>query len=283
MGSALAIPMQAADAGAGATPAQSLYAARVQPIFERSCVACHGPEKKKGRLRLDSFAAVMQGGAGGAVIAPGAPEKSELYRRILLPAEDDEAMPAEGKPRLTAPQIAVIEAWIRAGASPDAPVGEFAALAAATEAPAPAAPDYRPFRAQLTELERALSVRLVPISENPTDGIILRTASAPQRLDDAAVERLKPIAPLIVDAELARTQITDNGLVALAGFANLRHLDLAYTRVTSAGVARLTPLVKLQTLNLVATKVDASARVALRGLPALRAVYDYGAHSGAAQ
>jgi len=158
-------------------------------------------------------------------------------------------------------------------------VGDFAALAAATAGPAPAAPDYRPFRTQLTELERALSVRLVPVSENPTDGIILRTASAPQRLDDAAVARLTPIAPLIVDAELARTQITDDGLVALAGFANLRHLDLAHTRVTSAGIARLTPLVKLETLNLVATQVDATARMALRGLPALRAVYDYAAHS----
>ncbi len=30
------------------------YAADMKPIFEKSCIKCHGSEKQKGKLRLDS-------------------------------------------------------------------------------------------------------------------------------------------------------------------------------------------------------------------------------------
>ena len=44
------------------------------------------------------------------------------------------------------------------------------------------------------------------------------------------------MAPLIVDAELARTKVTDAGLMSLGRFENLRALDLTRTAVSSAGL-----------------------------------------------
>jgi len=58
-------------------------------------------------------------------------------------------------------------------------------------------------------LEASLGIRLVPRSQNPTDGLILRTAGAPERCNDATLAQLAPVASLIVDAELARTMVTD--------------------------------------------------------------------------
>src|SRR6185295_4968209 len=65
----------------------------IQPILQKSCIECHGPEKPKGKLRLDSKEAALKGGKDGAVLVPGQADKSELYRRIILPAGDDDVMP----------------------------------------------------------------------------------------------------------------------------------------------------------------------------------------------
>src|ERR1700756_5019254 len=95
----------------------SFYAVRVQPIFDEKCVLCHNAEKFKGKLRLDSYEHVMLGGKDGPVISPKEPNKSEMYRRVTLPLDSKDFMPAEGKPSLTEAEIKVIEVWITAGAT----------------------------------------------------------------------------------------------------------------------------------------------------------------------
>ena len=118
-------------------------------------------------------------------------------------------------------------------------------------------------------------MNLVPRSQSTTDGIILRTASSPGHCDDRTLASLMPLAPLIVEAELARTRVTDTGLATLATFSNLRRLDLTRTGITSDGLAVLAPLVKLETLNLTATAVDDRGVAALQGLPALQHLWTF--------
>jgi hypothetical protein len=64
----------------------------------------------------------------------------------------------------------------------------------ATAAGAAAAPG--PFLERMRELGQALGVRLVPVSQKPSMGIILRTASAPQHVDDAANPALRNLPAL---------------------------------------------------------------------------------------
>jgi len=87
----------------------------VRTILAHHCYKCHGPVKVKGGLRLDSKSAVFKGGEGGPIIVPGRPDKSELIRRITLPAEHEEAMPAKGQ-RLTEAEIATLTDWVEQGA-----------------------------------------------------------------------------------------------------------------------------------------------------------------------
>ncbi len=107
----------------------------------------------------------------------------------------------------------------------------------------------------------------------PTDGLILRTVSAPARCDDAVLISLAPVADLIVDAELARTKVTDAGLKTLAGFHNLRSLDLSHTAITSANLGDLAPLQHLGRLNLTGTAIDSAGLAKIRSMRGLSHIY----------
>ena len=256
----------------------TFYEARIAPIFATHCVVCHGPTKQKANLRLDSYASAMRGGKDGPVIKATDAKASELYRRITRAAGDKDAMPAEGKPPLGADEIKLIELWIAAGASATQRVAAMGAGPSGTLghdplAQIPLAPDYRPQQQAIASLEQALGVRLVPRSQNSTDGLILRTVSFPARCDDAVLAKLVPIAPFIVEAELARTRVSDAGLKVLRAFVNLRSLDLSHTAVTSAGISALESLDKLASLNLTATAVNAANVAPLRAHKALKRLY----------
>lgn len=94
---------------------------KVRAIFAHNCYKCHGDEKVKGELRLDQKAFVFKGGENGPVINPGNALESELYRRITLPANHEDVMPAKGK-KITDKDIEIINFWIRKGAPwPDGP------------------------------------------------------------------------------------------------------------------------------------------------------------------
>jgi hypothetical protein len=116
----------------------------------------------------------------------------------------------------------------------------------------------------------------VPRSRVATDGLVLRTASAPAQCNDALLAKLAPVADLIVEAELSRTKITDAGLRTVATWPNLVRLDLAHTGVTSTGVAALAPLAKLESVNLTATKVDDRGVAALQANPRLKKIWTFG-------
>ncbi|CAM2781365.1 c-type cytochrome domain-containing protein [Rariglobus hedericola] len=95
-----------------------VFEKEIRPLLERSCFECHGPLKARGRLRLDTREAALAGGKSGLpAITPGKPEASELLRRIKLPRDDDEAMPAGDALELTPAEIARLEKWIVDGAS----------------------------------------------------------------------------------------------------------------------------------------------------------------------
>jgi mono/diheme cytochrome c family protein len=96
------------------------YAADIKQIFEKSCIKCHGAEKQKGKLRLDSLDAVLKGGQDGKVVEPGASAKSMLVHNVAHIGDEDDYMPPPDNkdkiPPLTKEQIGLIRAWIDQGA-----------------------------------------------------------------------------------------------------------------------------------------------------------------------
>lgn len=96
-------------------PPQVSYAEDIAPIFEESCVQCHGAEKdgevrKEALLDLTSYEALMAGSEFGSVVEPGDPDNSMIV--VLI---EDGDMPEDGDP-LPAEQIEKIRTWIAEGA-----------------------------------------------------------------------------------------------------------------------------------------------------------------------
>src|ERR1700685_2006428 len=86
---------------------------KVRPILANNCFACHA-ESGLGGLRLDSEEGMKKGGMGGADVFPGDPGKSLLIS-ALKQTDPGLKMPLGGK--LSDPEIAVLEAWVKAGAT----------------------------------------------------------------------------------------------------------------------------------------------------------------------
>ncbi|QDV83363.1 PSD1 and planctomycete cytochrome C domain-containing protein [Planctomycetes bacterium TBK1r] len=92
------------------------FSGQIQPLFQRHCIDCHGPEEQNGGLRLDrSSDAFAEADSGTAAIVPGKPEESGLLARVKSSDEDDR-MPPEGD-RLSDAEINQLERWIQSGAA----------------------------------------------------------------------------------------------------------------------------------------------------------------------
>lgn len=127
------------------------FAQDIQPIFKENCFGCHGGERAKGNLRLDSVEGVLKGSKDGKVVIPSNSEKSKLVLAVAR-VNEREAMPPIMKARgpgggpppggpgggpppqgggpggpggpkgppakpLTTDQVALIRAWIDQGAN----------------------------------------------------------------------------------------------------------------------------------------------------------------------
>lgn len=252
------------------------FAKQIRPIIADSCYKCHGEKKEKGKLRLDSLAAFEKGGKDGKVIEPGHPDKSDLYRRISLPKDDDDIMPPEGDP-LPKDKQELIKNWIAQGAS----FGDWksdvgAAVAGGENKPAgppePQLPTVAVADPATMSKIRQTGALAMPLAQN-TNLVEVDYNLLGDHIDDAQLSDLAPISAQVATLNLAHTKITDDGLKAVEPLKNLRKLHLENTKIGDAGLTHLKDLTSLEYLNLYGTHVTDSGLEQLAGLKNLKALY----------
>ena len=92
------------------------FASDIKPMLEKACFNCHGEEKQKAKLRVDSAEAIRKGSENGEIIVVGNSAKSSMVHTVDGLVEDM-MMPPEGKADpLTKEQVALLRAWIDQGA-----------------------------------------------------------------------------------------------------------------------------------------------------------------------
>ena len=91
----------------------TFFEVNVRPILVEKCASCHNAEKQSGGLRLDSRAAMMEGGDLGPALVPGDPDKSPLIQAIRH--SGDNKMPPKGG-KLPDPVAESMAHWVRLGA-----------------------------------------------------------------------------------------------------------------------------------------------------------------------
>ena len=106
----------ATDKDAPGSPGVRFFETRVRPVLIKHCYECHSQEAEtaEGGLRLDSRAAIRQGGSRGPAVVPGRP-KASLLLAAVSHTDTDLKMPPE-KPQLSKEVIADLEKWIAMGA-----------------------------------------------------------------------------------------------------------------------------------------------------------------------
>lgn len=264
-----------------------VYDDLVARILQEKCTGCHGVEKQKGGLRLDQAALILQGGEHGKVLGSGEPSGSEMYRRAMLPLEDEDHMPPKGKPQLTAAETALLEWWIRNGHDfekkvrdiPQTPSDRTLLVsfrtgsspeAAGTTSILPAE-EVEAAQASVVQALRSLGVVVMPL--DPSRNYLRVNFRNLTRPADSVAGLLSDIREQVLMLELAGSDLTDAGCVPLSELRNLRKLNLTDTRITDAGLSNLARLTELDALNLNGTDITGAGLRPLASLKKLRNLY----------
>lgn len=93
------------------------FARQVAPLLQAHCLECHGPDRARGGLRLDSADGLRTGGNSGTVVRAGKAADSRLVHVVAGTDKDGLAMPPKGRRRLTAAEITLLRGWIDRGAA----------------------------------------------------------------------------------------------------------------------------------------------------------------------
>src|SRR5207302_9085161 len=99
-------PAPPADAKADKAPS---FKTDVAPLLKDACSSCHSGLKQKAKLDVTSYDSLMK------FVKAGEPDKSKLHNALL--GKGAKMMPPKNP--LSDDQIAVIKAWITAGAKKD--------------------------------------------------------------------------------------------------------------------------------------------------------------------
>ena len=81
----------------------------IRPLLAKHCWSCHGAEKQKGELRLDSLADMRKGGESGPAVVPGQPDRSP----IVLAVRHSEQLKMPPKNKLSEAEIKSISQKLR--------------------------------------------------------------------------------------------------------------------------------------------------------------------------
>ena len=96
------------------------YAKHIKPLFARYCLECHNGEEPKGGLNLETYKSLSEGGDNGAILTPGKADASRIVR--LVEHKDKPFMPPKKAKQPRPEEVALLRAWIDAGAKEDAAV-----------------------------------------------------------------------------------------------------------------------------------------------------------------
>ncbi|MCB0128431.1 MAG: hypothetical protein KDE58_39460, partial [Caldilineaceae bacterium] len=96
-------------AAVAATGSQVGYVEDIQPIFQRTCIACHSSVVRQLNLQVTAYDPLMAGSSNGPVVIPGDSAASRLWEMV-----DSGKMPLIGE--LKPDEKTLIRQWIDSGA-----------------------------------------------------------------------------------------------------------------------------------------------------------------------
>jgi uncharacterized membrane protein len=273
-----------------------IYTNIVHNILENKCISCHGPDKVKSGLRLDSLAAMFEGGDEEEALVAHDVEASYMITTIMLPMEDDMHMPPKKKPQITPEELMILKWWIEMGAPEntklsEVEVSEELRLAIATlKTPEELDAERKQIRLAKEQAEKLfiekrakLQTALIAVNETfpgslryssqeDTD-LVFNSVSYRKQFKGSDLQLLEDVAEDVVELDLASTTISDADIVHLEKFTNLKRLKLNETMITDEALKTIAKLENLKSLNLYGTEITDSGIMAISKLKHLEKTY----------
>jgi hypothetical protein len=255
----------------------------VSVVFEKKCLVCHGRNKQKGELRLDTPNGILAGGESGSVVSETSNE-SILIKSIRLPLDHKDHMPPKEKTQLTDTEIKFLSWWIDAGTDfektltelqfPDSLNDILYKEEVTVEDHTIPKEEVEAVDEQILEELRALDVIVVPIGKN-SNYLSVNFVNVSEENGQGILDKLIDIQPQIVWLDMSYLQLEDESWKKIGQLTNLRKLSLRYSNMNDEQLAEINHLSRLAVLNLVGTKITAAGLQKLKNLKDMEALYLY--------
>ncbi|MGJ8681536.1 c-type cytochrome domain-containing protein [Paraglaciecola sp.] len=269
-----------------------IYQGFIEPMFARQCMSCHNAGKVKGQFKLDTLEDLFKGGKSQkAGIVAGNLKSSEVFHRVTLPRSDDKAMPPEGRTPLTEEQTALMRWWIETGAPTTKTINQLESEALPPEIiallddrinasaerlfPTKVFTSVDPIQLNqhIQKLKADFGIDIVPVSQDPKDGLQITAFNFHTSMDDNAWQALSPLAEFITYADFGNMTITELSWQKIGKLPQLRSLLLDNASLESTELASLNQLTRLQVLNLFNTSISDKEAANIAQISSLKKLY----------
>jgi mono/diheme cytochrome c family protein len=231
----------------------TVYEKAIEPILAQKCVSCHGPEKIKGNLQLQSPELIIKGGKDGNILNGIQNEEALLLQRIHLPNTDEKHMPPDGKLQLTIEELNLLSKWVKAGGNFTKKISELtktdslSILAMAYKAPTKSSGDNKNNAPDLKEYNS--SYLTVNYLFNGSEEIEVNFFQSSFYKKEQLTNLLK-IKDKIVSLNMQGMPLTKEDLAIIVQFTHLKKLNLNYTKLALNDLEPLKTMTSLKNLSI---------------------------------
>ena len=237
----------------------SVYEKAIAPILTQKCISCHGPEKMKGQLQLQSPELIVKGGKNGSILNGIQNEEAQILQRIHLPNVDEKHMPPIDKLQLTLEELTLLNKWVKAGGNFTKKISELAKtdslaiLAMAYKAPTKGSGDNKNNAPDLKQYNS--SYLTVNYLFNGSEEIEVNFFQASFYKKEQLANLVK-IKDKIISLNMQGMPVTKEDLAIILQFTKLKKLNLNYTKLNLNDLQPIKTITSLKNLSICGMDVN---------------------------
>lgn len=252
----------------------------IGPVLQQKCASCHNVETQKGGLMVTSLENLLKGGETGPALEEGAPQSSELYKRVTMDPSSKKFMPPKGA-GLSYGEISILRYWIENGMESDIVITD-------EEMPEELQnlleSSYGLSTRKKAHYEKATATAVTEavLDQIRTEGFRVSALSEENNFLEVValgsitkenLAALEQVSEQITWLDLGGSGIDDSWLETISNFPNLTRLLLDNNKIGDQETNKLEKLEHLESINLFNTAVGDSTLTVLSGIKSLKSIY----------
>ena len=237
----------------------TVYERAVSSIFEQKCVSCHGVDKIKGALQLNSVENIIKGGKNGSVLIGLNGKVASLIERIHMPLNNDKHMPPDGKLQLTPAEIGILSEWVKSGGNFKTKMDQLAkndSLYLLANSYVPVVAEKKKVVGSFPDLSSYNSNYCsVNYLYHGSDQVAV-TFFQGSFYNHALLKNLEKLKDQIIYLNMQGMPLKNEDIELITQFSNLRKLNLNYTKLKMSDIEPIKKMENLSTLSVCGMNIN---------------------------